>query len=87
MNNKKMSLNESRTGIEFRGIGIGIGIGFLSNANNICLWLMVAKWDAKKEKTDRRKQEENMTRCLQCLRNLTAANRETVTATETEGDR
>lgn len=79
-------MNESRTGIEFRGIGIGIG--FLSNTNNICLRLMVAKWGAKrpskKEKTHRRKQERNMRRCLQCLRNLTAGYRET--ATQTEGD-
>lgn len=45
-----MSLNESRTGIEFRGIGIGIGIGFLSNTNNICLWLMLAKWGAQRGK-------------------------------------
>lgn len=49
---------------------------------------MVAKWGAKrpskKEKTHRRKQERNMRRCLQCLRNLTAGYRET--AAQTEGD-
>lgn len=37
---------------------------------------------ARKEEKKERKQAENMRRCLQYLRNLTAANRETATAIE-----
>lgn len=53
-------MHESRTGIEFRGIGIGIG--FLSNTNNICLRLMVAKWGAKRPSKNEKRTEENKKR-------------------------